>query len=153
MPPLVKTESNGSCFVEALLLHTMEINPKTHSVSRDTIQEICNTVQGIHPAMSKFLNGAEQQAVADYLDLSYAIIDIQRKCAALFVANRRLYSECRYAVLVQSKTRSHVDVLKPQSASKCELLLWLVLQTFLNEFHIELPELPTCSVTTVDLTL
>ena len=128
----------------------MKINPDTHSISGDRIQEIRNNVQGIPHAMGQFLNGEEQQAVADYLDLSYAIIDMQRKRAALFVANRRLYSECCYAVLVQSRTRRHVDVLKPQSASECEPLSWLALQTFLDQCRIELP---TCSVTTVDLTL
>ena len=148
MPPIVKTVSNGSCFIEALLLHNLKINPDIHSVSRDCIQGIRDNVQHIPHAMGTYLNGEKQQAVADYLDLSYVIIDMQRKRAALFVANRRLYSECRYAVLV--KSGSHVDVVKPRSACQCEPLSWLALQTFLEECQIELP---TCSEPTVDLTL
>ena len=146
---IAKTTSSGSCFIEALLLHDLELNPCTHRVSVQAIQQI-RLVTDIPKKMGTYLNGNAQQAVADHLDLSYVIVDVQRRRAALYVANGKHRTACRYAVLVQS-TPQHVDVVMPRSACRCAPLSFSDLAEFLTSQKIELAT--SCSEGTVDLTL
>ena len=125
---------NGSCFIAAILSHTLNLNLDKQTVPIHMIEAIRTKLE---IRASSSLNGTQRHQVAVELGASYVLVDTGRRIASVdTVAGHD--GTTRFA-LIALVGRRHCEPIAPKKGAECGLLDRAALDDWLITHNVAAP--------------